>query len=102
MVLRITQNKGADSGAILFLEGHVVADSAVLLEMECSELLRLRDEVSVDLEGVDYVDRTGIEVLTRLSRAGAAILCPVGPVASVLEGAGIPVVLEPREMRDDH
>jgi hypothetical protein len=31
-------------------------------------------------------------VLQRLSRAGVGIHCPPGPVASVLEGAGIHVL----------
>ena len=101
MVLRITQNEGADSGAILRLEGRVVAEVAAVLEQECSELLRSRDEVSLDLAGVSFVDRVGVEVLQRLSRAGAEILCPSGPVASVLEGAGVRVTLDADSVDDD-
>src|SRR5262245_55805177 len=93
MVLRITQSAGSDSGAILRLEGRVVAEVAGVLEQECFELLKSRDEVSLDLTGVSFVDLAGIEVLQRLSLAGAEILCPSGVVASVLEGAGIRVTL---------
>jgi len=102
MVLRITENKGADSGAMLLLEGHLVAEVAGVLEEECSELLHSRAEVGLDLGGVDFIDRTGVEVLSRLSRAGAEIFCPQGPVASVLEGAGIPVTLDTNETGHDH
>jgi anti-anti-sigma regulatory factor len=101
MVLRITQNEGSDSGAVLRLEGRVVAEVAAVLEQECSELLRSLDEVSLDLVGVSFVDRAGVEVLQRLSRAGAEILCPSGPVASVLEGAGVRVTLDADSVDDD-
>jgi ABC-type nitrate/sulfonate/bicarbonate transport system substrate-binding protein len=45
--------------------------------------------VSLDLADVSYVDRSGIEVLERLSRAGVTIWCRWEPVASVLEGEGV-------------
>ena len=94
MVLRITQNEGSDSGAILRLEGRVVAEVAAVLEEECSELLKSRAEVSLDLAGVSFIDLAGVEVFKRLSRAGAEILCPSGAVASVLEGAGVHITLD--------
>jgi anti-anti-sigma regulatory factor len=93
LVLRITQEDGSDSGTILRLEGRVVAEGGVLLEHECREILRVLDEVCLDLTSVTFVDRAGVEALRRLSGAGVEILCPPGPVASVLEGAGIPVTL---------
>ena len=102
VVLRITQNHGADAGAVMRLEGRIAAESAALLEQECSQLLLDRAEVSLDLAGVDFVDRTGVEVLARLSQAGAEILCPSGPVASVLEGAGIHITLDPSEPENWH
>jgi len=45
----------------------------------------------LDLAAVDFVDRSGIRALRRLSRKGIEIFCPSGPVASVLEGEGIRV-----------
>jgi hypothetical protein len=45
----------------------------------------------LDLTAVDFVDRSGLRALRRLSRKGVQIFCPPGPVASVLEGEGIPV-----------
>lgn len=94
MVLRITQHEGSDSGSVLRLEGRVVAEWASLLESECTELLRSHDEVSLDLADVSFIDRYGVEVFQRLSQAGAEILCTSGPVASVLEGAGVRVTLD--------
>ena len=93
MVLRITQNE-SDAGAILRLEGRLLWEWAALLERECAELLSTGNQLSLDLSGVTFVDRAGVEALRRLSQAGAMILCPSGPVASVLEEAGIRVGLD--------
>ena len=98
MTLRITRAGGSRSRATLKLEGKVVGEWAALLERECSDLLRSRGGVSLDLAGVTFVDRTGVETLERLSRAGVEIRCPPGAVASVLEGEGIRVWQDP----DDH
>jgi hypothetical protein len=54
--------------------------------------------VSLDLAGVTFVDRAGVQTLERLSRKGVEIRCRPGPVANVLEGEGIRVTQDP----DDH
>jgi hypothetical protein len=90
MTLRITREEGSRSRATLKLEGSVVAEWAALLERECSDLLRFT-LVSLDLAGVGFVDRAGVEALERLSRAGVEIRCPSGAVASVLSGEGVRV-----------
>ena len=100
MVLRITVGEGSRSRATLRLEGSVRAEWAHLLESECAALLRAWGKVSVDLTAVGFVDRSGVEVLARLSRAGVEIRCPSGPVASVLESEGVRVAGEP-EGEDD-
>ena len=100
MVLRITELDGADSGAILRLEGRFVAEVASVVEMECTRLLGDRAEVTLDLAGVRLVDREAVEVLRRLGLAGAEILCPPGPVEAVLEGAGVHVTPVPAEDSD--
>ena len=91
MTLRLTREDGSGSPALLRLEGSVVAEWAALLERECSRLLRSGGAVSLDLAGVTFVDRAGVEVLERLSRAGVEIRCRSGPVAGVLEGEGVRV-----------
>jgi ABC-type transporter Mla MlaB component len=91
MTLRITREEGSRSRATLKLEGSVVAEWAALLEHECSDLLRFSTSVSLDLAGVGFVDRAGVEALERLSRAGVEIRCPSGAVASVLLGEGVRV-----------
>src|SRR5690242_19472071 len=70
MTLRITREEGSGSRATLKLEGSVVAEWSVLLERECSDLLRFAASVCLDLAGVGFVDRAGVEALDRLSRSG--------------------------------
>jgi anti-anti-sigma regulatory factor len=91
LTLRITRERGSRSRATLKVEGKVVAEWAALLERECSELLPSRRLVVLDLAGVTFIDRTGIQIFERLSRAGVEIHCRPGAVASVLEGEGIHV-----------
>jgi anti-anti-sigma regulatory factor len=91
VTLRITSEERSGAGARLRLEGRLVADGAALLERECSGPLRSRGDVSLDLAGVNFVDRAGVDALARLSRAGVEICCCPGAVASVLEGEGIRV-----------
>ena len=92
MTLRITREKATAARARLRLEGSLLREWAALLERECSEVRRSGAEIRLDLEGVGFVDRAGVEALRRLSQAGAEICCRSGPVASVLEGEGIRVV----------
>lgn len=99
-MLRITREEGSDSRATLRLEGSIVAEWAALLERECSDLLGSAAAVSLDLAGVRLVDRAGIEALERLSRAGIEIRCRSGPVASVLEGEGVPISQDGAEVDD--
>jgi anti-anti-sigma regulatory factor len=91
VTLRITRRKAPRSRATLVLEGKVAAEWAALLERECSGLLRSHPSLSLDLSGVTFVDRGGLQAFRRLSRRGVGIVCVPGPVASVLEGEGIPV-----------
>ena len=95
MTLRITRKKGSRSRATLVLEGKVAAEWVALLERESSDLLGSGLAVILDLAGVDFVDRSGVRALGRLSRIGVEIHCRPGAVASVLEGEGIRVTQAP-------
>ena len=97
-MLRITDEEGSGSRVRFRLEGRLVAEWAVLLERECFRVLRSRDAVSLDLAGVSFVDRAGVEALERLSRAGVEIRCGSGPVASVLEAEGVRVTRDADEV----
>jgi len=93
-VLRITRQEEPPARIALRLEGSVAAEWVSLLENECLGLLRSGRAVGLDLAGVGFVDRAGIETLVRLGRAGADIRCRPGVVASVLEAEGVRVSLE--------
>lgn len=94
MTLRITREKGRRSRTRLRLEGRLVEEWTALLKSECLDLLLTRDEVLLDLAGVVFVDRAGVEVLRRLARAGVEIHCPSRLIASVLEGEGVRVTVD--------
>lgn len=94
MTLRITRERSSRTRANLKLEGRVIAEWAALLERECLDLLLSREAVKLDLAGVVFVDRAGVEVLGRLSRRGVEIHCGSTLIASVLEGEGIHVTVD--------
>jgi STAS domain len=100
VTLRITREEGSRSRALLRLEGSVVAECAALLERECLSVLRSGGAVSLDLVGVNFVDRAGVEALEWLSRAGVEIRCRSGPVASVLEGEGVRLTRDADDVND--
>jgi anti-anti-sigma regulatory factor len=52
----------------LCVEGQITGEWAHLLERECRALLATDGVVRLDLGAVTYVDRTGVNVLTRLAR----------------------------------
>src|SRR5262245_17606126 len=87
-MLRITRELRSGGHTTLRLEGSLVAEWVDLVAHECSALRRT-GAVSLDLAGVGFVDRAGIDALTRLSSAGVEIRCHPGAVASVLEAEGI-------------
>ena len=88
-MLRITRELGWQSQTLLRIEGSLVAEWVGLLLRECFAALRSAEVLELDLEGVDFVDRAGVEALGLLSRAGVEIRRPPGSVASVLEEEGV-------------
>ena len=100
MTLRITRARGSRFRANLRLEGRLVAEWAALLERECLDLLLSRGAVRLDLAGVVFVDRAGVEVLRRLSHMGVEIHCQSRLIASVLEGEGVHVTVDAESAGD--
>src|SRR5262245_39386146 len=89
MVLRITLEEGLRPRATLKLEGSLAGEWTALLERECTGLLRAWGALRLDLAGVGFVDRAGVGVLGRLSRAGAEIRGCTPTVAGVLLAEGV-------------
>jgi len=100
IMLRISRQEEPPARATLRLEGSVTAEWVALLENECLSLLRIRRAVRLDLAGVGFVDRAGVESLGRLGRAGIEIRCRPGVVASVLVAEGVRVALDTDDAGD--
>lgn len=91
-VLRILRNDVDAHRVFLVLQGHIAGEWAALLERECEELTRSGLQVALDLSGVIFIGRSGLEVLGRLGLAGVGIFdCPP-LIADMLEQEGIAVV----------
>ena len=88
-MMRITFAQVSDERTTLRLEGSIVAEWSALLARECAGLLHAGVSLTIDLSGVDLVDRLGVETLRRLSRGGVEIRCHYGVVASLLEAEGV-------------
>ena len=88
--LRITEQRR--SGAVvLALRGELDLRTAPSLRVQLADLVRRCDtDVVLDLEGVVFIDSTGLaamlNVLRRLTRAGRRLMlvCPDGPVRRIL------------------
>ena len=88
--LRITEQRREDT-VVLALEGELDLRTAPSLRMRLAEVLQRRDaDVVLDLEGVTFIDSTGLaamlNALRRLTRAGRCLMlaCPDGPVLRIL------------------
>ena len=93
-MLRIEPDQVDDHRVNLMLQGSIVAAWADLLERECLERIRSGFRVVLDLQGVVFIGRSGLEVLGRLGRAGVRIVGCSALFAAMLEQEGIAVNVE--------
>jgi len=76
---------------VLIVQGHIVDPWAEVLERECLDLIGSGKHVVIDLSGVGFVGRSGIQVLVCLIWAGAGLAgCPA-LIADMLAQEGIRV-----------
>lgn len=90
-MLRIQRDQVDDHRVDLILQGRIVAAWADLLEREYLELGRSGFRVVLDLQGVVFIGRSGLQVLGRLGRAGVRIVGCSPLFAAMLEREGIAV-----------
>jgi anti-anti-sigma regulatory factor len=90
-VLRILRDNEQSDRVVLILQGHIVLEWIDLLERECREWSQRGLPVALDLSGVDFIGRSGLEALARLSRTGVGIIGCSPLVADTLEHEGIEV-----------
>ena len=90
-VLRMMLNDEESHRVTLIVHGYLVGKWAEMLEHECLELSRPGLHVVLDLSGVLFIGRTGLEVLARLSRSGVEITGCSRLITDILEQEGIEV-----------
>ena len=88
-MLHFVRNDLEARRVILTLQGHIFGEWAGVLERECVELMRLGRVVLLDLSGVGFLGRSGVEALDRLVRAGVEIIDCSPLIADVLAQEGI-------------
>jgi anti-sigma B factor antagonist len=88
--LLITEARRADT-VVLSLKGELDLRTAPSLRLQLADVVRRCDaDVVLDLEGVEFIDSTGLaamlNALRRLTRAGRrlVLVCPDGPVRRIL------------------
>ena len=101
-MLRILRQDIDAHNVVLVLLGRVVSEWVDVLERECFELSRSGVDVALDLSGVTFIGRLGLETLGRLVRSGIRIIgCP--PLLSeVLRQDGIDIGLRVRDRRHEN
>ena len=85
---------------VLILEGRIVTEWADVLEEECLALIRSGFRMALDLSGVVFIDRRGVDALDRLGRAGIEIKGCSPLIADMLEQEGIKMTRKIEEMND--
>jgi len=88
-VLRITRDDIDSGNVLLALQGRISADWAEVLEHECSRLSAFGFHIALDMSGVVFISRPGVEALGRLGQAGVAITGCSPLVAAMLRQEGI-------------
>ena len=88
-MLYITRDDLDAHNVLLALQGRISAEWADLLEQECRELRAFGLRVALDLSGVVFISRPGVEALGRLGQSGVAITGCSPLVAAMLRQEGI-------------
>jgi anti-anti-sigma regulatory factor len=90
-VLRILRHDQGAERVVLIVEGRIVTEWADVLEEECLALIGSHLRVALDLSGVSFIGRRGVDVLRRLGRGGVEIEGCSPLIAETLEQEGIAV-----------
>lgn len=105
--LLITEARRANA-VVLALEGELDLLTAPALRVQLADLVRRCDaDVVLDLDGVEFIDSTGLaamlNALRRLTRARRRLLlvCPDGPVRRILQLTRLDSTFSVHEFVDD-
>ena len=87
-MLRLTESPGGEGETILRVDGWLDGDYVELLEREGALYLAAGGSLVLDLGGLRFADRAGIELLLRWSRAGVQLRNPSPFVQRLLDDNG--------------
>ena len=73
-MLKIVTKRDSSTGAVLYLDGHVVGPWVVELGRVCESLLSGGSRVELDLTNVAFVSREGVELLSKLCERHVRLL----------------------------
>ena len=73
-VLKISTQVTSHSGETLRLEGHLGGPSVSELHRFCGGVLSAGRNLSIDLEGVSFIDRDGVALLRTLKLSGVELI----------------------------
>jgi hypothetical protein len=99
-VLRMQRKERGSRRVTLIVEGRIVGEWADVLEDECLDLIRSGFSAALDLTGVVYVSRKGVEALDRLVRIGTTITSCPPLIADLLAEEGIKIGRRKEERSD--
>src|SRR5262245_61698641 len=88
-MLRILRVESEGGRFLLDLQGRIAGEWIDLLEGECTDAIRSGLRVALDLTGVTFIGRSGLEALRRLRAAGVEIGACSPLLADTLEQEGI-------------
>ena len=83
-MLRLTRSDPTAFPKPVSVEGEITGEWALLLERECRSLLTGNGAIRLDLSSVTYIDRTGVEVLTRLAHGPVELVNCLPLIAELL------------------
>jgi hypothetical protein len=73
-MLKITQENSADESVTLRLEGQVIGPWVAALRESCERITARKRRLKVQLGGVDFVDRDGVDLLRLLAGRGTELV----------------------------
>jgi len=91
-LIRILRDEGEGRRLILRIHGHLVAQCSEVLERACLESSGAGGRIVLDLSGLGFLGRPGVEMLGRLERAGVITIVGCAPlIADTLQEEGIEI-----------
>lgn len=87
-MLRISVKGSQAEVVTLMLEGKVVEDTVEVLASSCEEILTAGRGLILDLSGISFVDKSGIDLIHKLASGRVKVVNSSGFVAQQLARRG--------------